>query len=87
MTDHAAPDENLSPTAPDELITWLRGLPVRTVLLDKHQRAWQVGQTRPGTCLMLVNFSSPFLCGDDSDMAEVCRNAPFRILWTIGRVR
>lgn len=80
-----APDTSPSPTEPGELVPWLRALPVGTVLLDKHQRAWQVGRTgRRASCLMLVNFASPFLLDNDSDMAQVCHSGPFRVLWSSG---
>lgn len=70
-----------SPTDQAALTEWLRALPERTVLLDKDQKAWQVGRVRGGTCLMLANSSFAYLCRDDGDMAEVGRRGPFRILW------
>lgn len=79
----AVPDESLSPTDPAELVPWLRALPVGSVLLDKNEVAFQVWE------LAKHEVVYPALLGGgiyhrnrDSDMRDLCRLGPFRVLWT-----
>jgi len=79
------PDTGLSPTDPDELVPWLRALPVGTVLLDKNEIAFQVWERYDHEAVFpAVVDNRIYHRNQDSDMRDLSRRGPFRVLWTSG---
>jgi len=72
------PDASLSPTGPDELVAWLRALPVGAVLLDRNGDVWQRrdhGGWRSITDEFIYSIE---------DFRGLTGYAPFRLIWSSG---
>jgi len=78
------PDTSLSPTEPDQLVPWLRALPVGAVLLDRRADAWQARKANgdgPIIISCVTGGKGTYL--EDKYAADYLAEwAPYRLVWT-----
>jgi hypothetical protein len=81
----AEAEARTSPADPADLVTWLRALGLGTVLIDKDGIAWQVQPFMRHTAVYPADgWGEPHDQGRDTDMRDLAKHAPFRVLHAPG---